>query len=67
MSLLKFRHKFMVNANVDTVWKFYTDIHHLDLITPPDVRIRIVQSSHEQLVEGSDVWLAGRLMSLEIK
>lgn len=57
----------MVNSNIARVWQFYTDMHHLEVITPPNIRIRIVKSSHEQLIKGSDVWLAGRLIMIEIK
>jgi len=60
--LRKFRHSFPVRAEISRVWKFYTDIGHLKVITPPEVQIQIVRSTHQEFVEGSEVWLAGTLV-----
>lgn len=59
----KFLHSFVVNADIDRVWDFYTDIGHLEVITPPHVRLRLVKSSTgSRLREGTEVWLEGNLM-----
>jgi ligand-binding SRPBCC domain-containing protein len=58
-----FRHSFTVNANIDKVWDFYTDIGHLEVITPPHIQLRLVRSTHQKLVEGSEVWLTGMLLT----
>jgi len=57
-----FRHSFLVNAEISRVWQFYTDINHLEVITPPWLQLRILKSTHQQLVEGSEVWLSGKLL-----
>ncbi len=57
-----FRHSFQVNAEISRVWQFYTDIKHLEVITPPRLQLRILKSTHQHLVEGSEVWLAGKLV-----
>jgi ligand-binding SRPBCC domain-containing protein len=59
----KFRHVFTVNANIDRVWEFYTDIGHLQVISPPQMQLRLVKSTHQKLVQGSEVWLTGILVS----
>lgn len=59
----KFHHAFTVNANIDKVWDFYTDIDHLEVITPPRVQLRLVKSTHQKLVQGSEVWLTGILLT----
>ena len=58
-----FRHSFTVDAEISRVWDFYTDIGHLKVISPPDIHLRLVKSTHTKLVEGSEVWLAGRLLT----
>ncbi len=58
----KFRHCFVVPAEISRVWEFYTDIGHLRVITPKNLDIQIIRSTHQKLVEGSEVWLEGRLI-----
>ena len=59
----KFRHVFTVNADIDRVWEFYTDIRHLQVISPPHMQLRLVKSTHQKLVQGSEVWLTGILVT----
>ncbi|AFU59272.1 putative cyclase/dehydrase [Candidatus Nitrososphaera gargensis Ga9.2] len=58
-----FRHTFTVNAGIDKVWDFYTDINHLQVISPPGMQIRLVKTTHQKLIEGSEVWLTGILLT----
>lgn len=59
----KFRHTFTVNADIDRVWEFYTDIGHLQVISPPHMQLRLVKSTHQKIVQGSEVWLTGMLVT----
>ena len=58
----KFRHVFR-DADIDRVWEFYTDIGHLQVISPPHMQLRLVKSTHQKLVQGSEVWLTGILVT----
>src|SRR5215510_6855441 len=58
-----FRHAFNVNTNIQKVWEFYTDIGHLEVVSPPNMRIKVVRTTHQRLVEGSEVWLTGILLT----
>ncbi|HEX7033169.1 MAG TPA: SRPBCC family protein [Nitrososphaera sp.] len=58
-----FHHTFTVNADIDRVWRFYTDMGHLQIISPPRMQIQIVKCTHQQLVAGSEVWLTGILLT----
>lgn len=58
-----FRHSFTVKADINKVWEFYTDIGHLQVISPPRMRLRLVKSTHQKLVQGSEVWLTGILLT----
>ena len=59
----KFHHAFIVNADIDRVWEFYTDIGHLQVISPPRMRLRLVKSTNQKMVQGSEVWLTGILVT----
>ena len=58
-----FRHSFTVKADINKVWEFYTDIGHLHVISPPRMQLRLVKSTHQKLVQGSEVWLTGILLT----
>lgn len=58
-----FRHTFTVNADINKVWEFYTDIGHLQVISPPHMQLRLVKSTHQKLLQGSEVWLTGILVT----
>ncbi len=59
----RFRHTFTVNAGIDKVWDFYTDIGHLHVISPPHMQLRLVKTTHQKLVQDSEVWLTGILLT----
>lgn len=60
----KFRHSFLVNAGIDRVWEFYTDIGHLEVITPPKMQLKVLKAtSGRRLAEGAEVWLTGKLVT----
>lgn len=56
-----FEQSFMVNYSVDEVWNFYTDINHLEIVTPPNLKLKIIETSDRQIVEGLRMTVSGRL------
>jgi ligand-binding SRPBCC domain-containing protein len=59
----RFHHTFTVNITIDKVWEFYTDIAHLQVITPPHMQLRLLKSTNQKLVQDSEVWLTGILLT----
>jgi ligand-binding SRPBCC domain-containing protein len=59
----KFRHSFVVDAEIERLWKFYTNMKHLEVISPPSLELVIVKTTHQELEAGSEVWLAGKLIT----
>jgi ligand-binding SRPBCC domain-containing protein len=57
-----FKHAFVVNSNVDKVWKFYTNINHLKIITPKKMKIEILNTQNDVLEEGAEAWLRAKLI-----
>jgi ligand-binding SRPBCC domain-containing protein len=51
----------MVNCSVDEVWNFYTNIKHLEIVTPPNLKLKIIETSNKQIVEGLRMTISARL------
>ena len=39
--MIKFINKFIINEDIEKVWEFYTDIRHLEIITPKKLNLKI--------------------------
>jgi len=51
-----------VNSPIDRVWEFYTDIKHLEIITPAGIELKIISATSQKLIQGSEFWFEGKLM-----
>ena len=59
------KHTFIVNNNINRVWEFYTDIKHLEIITPKEMNLRIIYTTTGQkLIQGSEIWIGGKIIFL---
>ena len=56
-----FEQSFKVNCSIDKVWKFYTDIKHLEIVTPPNLNLKVIETSDKQIVKGLRMTISGRL------
>ncbi|MDE1765451.1 MAG: hypothetical protein KGI27_04145 [Thaumarchaeota archaeon] len=59
----QFRHSFVVDSNIDEVWKFYTNINHLKIITPKQMKIEILKVTNETIKEGEEAWLKAKIIT----
>jgi ligand-binding SRPBCC domain-containing protein len=62
-----FEQSFEVHSNIDEVWDFYTDIKHLEIVTPPNLKLKIIETSNKQIVEGLRMTISGRLVLYDSK
>jgi ligand-binding SRPBCC domain-containing protein len=51
-----------VNCPIDRVWEFYTNIKHLEIITPTEIELKITSATSQKLNQGSEFWFVGKLM-----
>ena len=58
----QFKNSFVVESDIDTVWKFYTNIKHLQIITPKTMALQIVKLQDNILQQGTEVWLNAKLV-----
>ncbi len=59
----RFTHSFVVDSNIDDVWKFYTDINHLKIITPERMKLEILTGESDILKEDTEWILQARLVT----
>ncbi len=52
---------------MEKVWEFYTDIEHLNLITPKDVKLKVLDSTGKRFIQGTQFWIQGRILLFPIK
>lgn len=57
----KFKQEFIVYSNIEKVWKFYTDINHLKIITPPNLNLKIIKTSSQLITEGQEIIIEGKI------
>jgi ligand-binding SRPBCC domain-containing protein len=59
-----FHHSFTVSADIDRVWGFYTDVGHLKVITPRQLKLKVEKSTTgERLQEGTELWISAQLVT----
>ncbi len=51
-----------MNSHIDKVWEFYTDVKHLEIVTPKEMKLKIINATSEKLAQGSEIWLQAKLM-----
>jgi ligand-binding SRPBCC domain-containing protein len=59
--LRTFNHAFVVNNDIDRVWEFYTDIKHLEIITPKEMSLKIINAAGQKLTQGSEISIVGKI------
>ena len=58
-----FHHSFVVDAPIDKVWDFYTDLHHLEVITPKRLDFKIMESSSSRITLGQTASFSSKLLT----
>jgi ligand-binding SRPBCC domain-containing protein len=57
-----FRHSFIVKSPIERVWHFYTDIKHLEIITPKEIELKIISTTNQNIVQGQEIWVSGKII-----
>ena len=63
MWLKKFNHSFLVDASVEEAWDFYTDLHHLEVITPKKLDLKIIESSGKKITMGQTASFSSKIIT----
>ena len=57
-----FQNEFEVNSNIDRVWGFYTDLKHLEIISPRDIKLNLIEYTDRILKKGTVACFDGRII-----
>ena len=55
-----FHNEFEVNSNIEKVWEFYTDLKHLEIISPSDIKLHLIESTDKILKKGTVACFYGK-------
>ena len=57
-------HTFIVNNDIGRVWEFYTDIKHLEIITPKEINLKVINATTtgQKLTQGSEISIVGKII-----
>ena len=62
-----FENSFTVGTSITKVWDFYTQIRHLELITPPSIGLKIIHCSSPYIKDGHLVTISGKMILFDRK
>jgi len=57
-----FQNEFEVYSNIDTVWEFYTDIKHLEIVSPKYIKLQLVECTDRILKKGTVACFNGKII-----
>ena len=52
-----------MDCSIDKVWDFYTDLQHLQVITPKRLDLQILESSSNKIAQGQTASFSSRLLT----
>ena len=58
-----FHHSFVVDSPIDKAWDFYTDLHHLEIITPKRLDLQVTESSSNRISLGQTASFSSKLLT----
>jgi ligand-binding SRPBCC domain-containing protein len=59
--LRTFRQSFIIESPIERVWHFYTDVKHLETITPKEIELKIIRTTNQNIVQGQEIWVSGKI------
>jgi hypothetical protein len=57
-----FQNEFEVYSNIDRVWKFYTDTKHLEIVSPDDIKLKLIECTDRILKKGTVACFNGKII-----
>ena len=62
--MIKFINKFIINEDIEKVWEFYTDIRHLEIITPKKLNLKIINTTNQKIILGQETVISAKIMAI---
>jgi ligand-binding SRPBCC domain-containing protein len=61
--LRTYTHSFIVKRSIERVWDFYTDVKHLETITPNEIDLKIINTTNQRIILGQEIWISGKIIT----
>ena len=62
----KYVQKYEINCNIQKVWDFFTDIKHLELLSPANIQESLIKSTHSKFEKNTEVWTSTKIIRKQI-
>ncbi|MGI0051084.1 MAG: hypothetical protein ACRD8K_05030, partial [Nitrososphaeraceae archaeon] len=63
--MVKFINKFIINEDIEKVWKFYTDIGYLEIITPKKLNLKIINTTNQKIILGQETIISAKIIGIQ--
>ena len=63
--MIKFIHRFIINEDIEKVWEFYTDIRHLEIITPKKLNLKIINTTNQKIILGQETIISAKIIIIQ--
>jgi ligand-binding SRPBCC domain-containing protein len=63
--LIQFINKFIINEDIEKVWEFYTDIRHLEIITPKKLSLKIIKTTNQKIILGQETIISAKIIFIQ--
>ena len=57
-----FKSSFRISCALERVWEFYTDVHHLKVVTPKELDLNVLDYSSRKFTQGTEFRIEGKLL-----
>ena len=51
-----------MSRTIDKVWNLYTDVKHLEIITPKEIDLKIIKTTSYNIVEEQEMWVSSKII-----
>ena len=59
----RFTNRFIVSAPIEKVWIFYTDIKHLEIITPQKLNLKVIDTTNDKISTGQECTISAKMLT----
>jgi ligand-binding SRPBCC domain-containing protein len=57
-----FRSSFRISCALERVWEFYTDVHHLKIVTPKELDLNVLDYTSRKFTQGTEFRIEGKIL-----
>ena len=62
IELKLFKSSFRISCALERVWEFYTDVHHLKIVTPQELDLNVLDYTSRIFTQGTEFRIEGKIL-----